>query len=140
MFLKRKKEELGDQLTAYQERESPRWGAPQFDLDAGICITGFEGEGQLGNVSISGCSMKSVTYVNIIPDKVYQATIIPGATDTMKPFELKLKLSWTKSSETVFFAGFALEGDDGSVQLRHYVELLRSRGLLPDYGNMQSRP
>ena len=156
MFFKKKKEELSDQLATYQVRGAPRWGTPQYDLDAGISITGFEGEGQIGNVSISGCCMKSVTYVAITPNETYQAKIIPGKEDKMEPFSLKLKLVWTKSSETVFLAGFALEGIsasggsiasigsdasdgyEGSSKLRSYVELLRSRGLKPDYGKMNS--
>ena len=136
MVFKKKKEELSDQLATYQERMDPRWGAPQYDLDAGITITGFDGEGQLGNISISGCCMKSVTYVNIIPDKVYDVTIIPGKEDNMKPFNLKLKLNWTKSSETVFLAGFSLEDSTGSTHLKNYIERLRSRKAIPDYGNM----
>ena len=136
MFFKKKKEELSDQTAIYHERGAPRWGAPYNDLDAGITIDGFEGEGQIGNVSISGCSMKSVTYINITPNEVYKATIIPGKDDNMSPFSLKLKLTWTKSSETLFLAGFSLEGNDGSSQLKGYVELLRSRGISPDYGNM----
>ena len=138
MFFKKRKEELSDQLATYQERGAPRWGAPQQDLDAGITIAGFDGEGQIGNVSISGCCMKSVTFVAITPGEIYQAKIIPGKEDNMEPFKLKLKLSWTKSSETIFLAGFALEGSggEGSSQLKRYVELLRSRGLSPDYGNM----
>jgi len=137
MFFKKKKEELTDQLATYQERGSPRWGTPKFDLDAGISIDGFEGEGQLGNVSITGCSMKSVTYVNITPNEFYNVTIIPGKDDNIKPFSLKLKLSWTKSSEASFYAGFSLEGKEGSEPLKKYVELLRSRGIEPDYGNMK---
>ena len=137
MLFKKKKEELTDQLAEYKERVSPRWGTPKFNLDAGISIAGFEGEGQLGNVSVTGCSMKSVTYVNITPNEVYNATIIPGKDDKIKPFNLKLRLSWTKSSETAFFAGFSLEGKEGSELLKNYVELLRSRGIEPDYGNMK---
>jgi len=136
MFFKKKKEELSDQLASYQKRGSPRWGAPIFDLDAGISIAGYDGEGQIGNISVTGCSMKSVTYVNITPNEVYQVTIIPGSEDNMKPFNLKLKLSWIKSSETAFLAGFSLEGKEGSAQLKQYVEVLRSRGFEPDYGNM----
>ncbi|MCL2265020.1 MAG: hypothetical protein FWC22_03160 [Treponema sp.] len=137
MLLKRKKEEPVDQLATFQERKAPRWGAPNFELDAGICITGFEGEGQLGNISVTGCSMKSVTYVNIIPDEVYKVKIIPGKDYDLNPFSLNMKLSWTKSSETIFLAGFSLEGSDGGGQLKNYVEMLRSRGLEPDYGNMK---
>ena len=136
MLFRRKKEQLSDQLATYQERGAPRWGAPKHELDAGIRIDGFEGEGQLGNVSISGCSLKSVTYVTITPNEVYQVRIIPGKEDKMEPFSLKLKLSWTKSSETIFLAGFSLEGSEGSSQLKNYIDLLRSRGVEPDYGNM----
>jgi len=139
MFFKKKKEELTDQLAAFQERGAPRWGMPQYDLDAGVTIVGFEGEGQLGNVSVSGCSMKSVTYINIVPNEVYNVTIIPGKEDKLNPFSLKLKLSWTKSNETIFLAGFSVEDSDstGISQLKQLVEALRSRGLLPDYGNMK---
>ena len=137
MLIKKKNEELTDQLAVFKERQSPRWGAPQADLDIGIKITGYEGEGQVGNLSISGCSLKSVTYVNMAPDQIYQAKILPGRDDKMEPFNIKLKLNWTKSSETIFIAGFSLEGSDGKEQLKNYVELLRSRGIAPDYGNMK---
>ena len=139
IFKKKKKEELSDQLASYQERTAPRWGAPMNALKAGISINGFEGEGQLGNVSVSGCSMHSVTFVNIIPDEIYHVNIIPSKEDNMSPFGLKLKLSWTKSSETLFTAGFSVEGGE-SAHLKHYVEILRSRGMLPDYGNMSPNP
>ena len=137
MFFKKKNEELSDQLAAYQQRKSPRHGTPQFDLDAGVCITGLDGEAQLGNISVSGCSIQSVTYANITPNDVYQVKIIPGREDNMKPFDLKLKLSWTKSSETVFIAGFELEDIKDSPKLKNYVDVLHSRGIEPDYGNMK---
>ena len=137
MFFKKKKDELSDQVTTYQERKAPRWGTPPEGLNAGISINGFEGEGQIGNVSISGCSMKSVTYVNIIPDTVYKVKIIPGPEDKIEPFSLNLKLSWTKSEETVFLAGFSLESGEDTSKLKRYIESLRSRGIEPDYGNMK---
>ena len=135
MFFK-KKEEISDQLTVYKERETPRWGTSQHTLNAGISIDGYEGEGQLGNISISGCCMHSVTYVNLTPDKIYMVKILPEADDGMGPFALKLKLNWTKSSETLFLAGFEVEDGESNSKLKQYVERLRSRGLLPDYGNM----
>jgi len=138
MFFKKKKEELTDQLASFQERKSPRLGTPKYDIDCGITIAGFEGEGQIGNVSVTGCSLKSVTFINIVPNKVYQAKIIPGKNDKMEPFDLKLKLNWTKSSEAVFQAGFSLEGGDGSFQLKRYIDQLRSRGIELDYGNMKT--
>ena len=138
MIFKKKRNELSDQQAAYLERGAPRWGGPPNNLAAGITIAGYEGEGQIGNVSVSGCSMRSVTYVSIVPGQIYDAKIIPGPGDNMGIFSLKLKLSWTKSSETLFLAGFALEGSEGSSQLKSYVELLRSRGLTPDYGNMSN--
>jgi len=138
MFFKKKgKEELSDQFTTFQERQDPRWGSPQYDIDAAVVIQGFEGEGQLGNISVSGCSMKSVTYVAIIPDKVYQVKIIPGKEDKLQPFNLKLKLSWTKSSEAVFLAGFSLEKGESNSQLIQYAQILQSRGIMPDFGNMK---
>ena len=137
MFFKKKKEELSDQLAVYQQRKAPRLGTPKNNIDGGITITGFHGEGQIGNVSTTGCSMKSVTYVNIQPEKIYQVRIIPGKEDKIEPFNLRLKLSWTKSSETIFQAGFSLEGSDGSSHLKRYCEQLRSRGFELDYGNMR---
>ena len=139
MFFKKKKEELSDQLATYQERGAPRYGSLQIDLSAGVSIDGFEGEGQLGNISVTGCCMKSVTYINIKPDEVYKVKILPGKEDKMDPFVLKLKLSWTKSSETVFLAGFSLDSSESSSQLKRYVDVLRARGLDPDYGNMGSK-
>ena len=138
MFFNKKKEELTDQLAVFQERKAPRLGSPFYDLDAGIMITGYEGEGQLGNISNTGCSMISVTYVNMKPDDVYNLKIIPGKEDKIGPFSLKMKLSWTKSSETVFQAGFSLDSGESNRQLKNYVAALRSRGIEPDYGNMKS--
>ena len=137
MFKKKKQEELSDQYAVYQQRQSPRWGTPKYNIDAGVTIKGYEGEGQLGNISVSGCSMLSVTYVNVTPGELYDVSIIPGKTDSLKPFNLKLRLSWTKSSEDVFQAGFSLEGREGSNNLKTYAEILRARGIEPDYGNMQ---
>jgi len=136
MFFKKKKEELDDQFTVFKERGSPRWGSPQFMLNAGISIDGYEGEGQLGNVSITGCSMHSGTYVNITPNNIYKVNIIPEAEDNMAPFSLTFKLNWTKSSETLFLAGFSLIDGESNSQLKRYSEQLHSRGLAPDYGNM----
>lgn len=135
-MFKKKKETLTDQLAVYQKRKAPRLGTPCYDLDACITISGYEGEGQLGNVSNTGCSMKSVTYVNIKPDEVYDLKIIPSKDDKIKPFNIKMKLSWTKSSETDFQAGFSLDSNESSIQLRNYADILRSRGIVPDYGNM----
>ncbi|MCL2270335.1 MAG: hypothetical protein FWC24_03220 [Treponema sp.] len=136
MLFKRKKEVLNDQGAVYKERSAPRLGSPQTDLDAGICIDGYDGEGQLGNISVSGCSMKSVTYVNMTPGTVYHAKITPGKGERIEPFSLKLKLSWTKSSEVIFLAGFSLEGGEGSNKLKSYVESLKAQGIVQDFGNM----
>jgi hypothetical protein len=132
MKSKKKKDELSDQLAVYFERQSPR-----YMLDAGISIEGFEGEGQLGNVSVSGCCMASVTYAAITPGEVYNVKILPGVQDKLKPFNLKLKVNWTKSSEEVFYAGFSLENNSPNKnQMRRYTEILHARGIPPDYGNM----
>ena len=136
MLFKKKKEELSDQFAVYQERGAPRWGTPKQAIHAGISIEGFEGEGQVGNISVTGCSLQSVNYVSITPDKIYKARIIPEADDNMEPFDLILKLNWTKSSETLFQAGFSLENSQGNSQLNRYVELLKARGIQPDYGNI----
>ena len=130
MKFKKNKDELSDQLAVYKEREAPR-----YMLDAGISLEGFEGEGQLGNVSVSGCCMASVTYAAITPGEVYNVKIIPGAQDKLNPFNLKLKINWIKSSEAVFYAGFSLENGPNQNQLRRYTEILHARGVAPDYGN-----
>jgi len=56
----------------------------------------------------------------------------------MDPFSLTFKLNWTKSSETLFQAGFSLEDRQDNAQLSKYVRLLETRGIKPDYGNMNS--
>jgi hypothetical protein len=131
MFFRKKNEELSDQLAKFQEREDPRYA-----LTAGIFIEGFEGEGMLDNISISGCCMESITYVALIPDQEYQVNIHPDGDVKMEPFTLMLKLNWTKSSETLFQAGFSLGSGESNAKIKQYVELLRARGIQPDYGNM----
>ena len=130
-FFRKKEEELSDQLAVFQKREAPR-----FVLNAGISIDGFEGEGQVVNISISGCCMKSVTYVAITPSQVYQARILPVPDDRMEPFNIKLKLNWIKSSETSFLAGFSLDKGQSNNNFVRYVDLLKAKGVKPDYGNM----
>ena len=134
MLFGKKTEELSDQLAVYHEREFPRWGSSQYALKAGVSIEGFEGEGQLGNFSVSGCSMESVTYVDLTPNKEYQLKIIPAQDENMEPFSLKFILNWTKSSETLFQAGFSLGDGQSTAQLKKYAELLQARGIKPDYG------
>ena len=129
-FFNKKEEHLSDQQAIYQKRKAPR-----YTLNAGIIIDGFEGEGALDNISISGCCMGSSTYVAIVPGKIYNVTIIPDHDKEVKPFSQKLKASWTKSSEMLFQAGFSVDGGE-STQMKQYVELLNSRGVYPDYGNM----
>jgi hypothetical protein len=73
--------------------------------------------------------------VSVRPSR--QAKIIPGPEDALKPFSLKLKLNWTKSSETLFEAGFSLEDGQDASQLKRYVDLLHARGISPDYGDME---
>ena len=135
MFFEKKQEELSDQLAVYQDRNAPRWGSPKFALNAGISIEGFEGEGKVDNISISGCRMESVTYVAFVHDREYQAKIIPDAGQSMDPFGIRLKLNWTKSSETLFQAGFTLEGGRSNTQLHQCIEKLAANGAQPDYGN-----
>ena len=132
IFTKKKKEELSDQQAVYREREAPRFSTST----AGISIDGFEGEGQLGNISISGCCMGSATFAAIVPNEVYQVRIIPAEGEGIGPFSLRLRANWTKSSETLFLAGFSLEPGQSNAQLKRYAELLKSRGVQPDYGNM----
>ena len=138
MFFRKKKEELSDQLAVFQERADPRWGSGEFPLRASICIEGFEGEGLLANFCISGCSLESITYIAIRPNEEYLAKIIPPDDEKMEPFNLKVKLNWFKSSETLFQAGFSLGEGQGNAQLKRYGEVLQARGVTPDYGNRYS--
>jgi len=131
MFNRKKKEDLSDQLATFRERDAPR-----FTPKAGISIEGMEGEGKLGNISVSGCCLESVTYAAIVPDEEYTVTIIPDASENITPFTLVLKLTWTKSSEMLFQAGFTLGETETNTLLKRYVEALESRGIRPDYGNM----
>jgi len=123
-------EVLSDQQEVFQERKSPR-----YSLNAGITIEGFDGEGKIENISNAGCCMESATYVSIIPDTVYLVTIIPAKNENLRPFSQKLKASWTKSSEKLFQAGFSLAEGQSNDQLDKYVQLLGSRGAIPNYGN-----
>jgi hypothetical protein len=132
MFFKKKKEELNDQFAVFQEREMPRFAA-----NGGISIEGFEGEGLLKNISISGCCLESVTYVAITPNQAYQVTLKPGECTNMESFTLKLLVNWTKSSETLFEAGFSLEEGRKNPLLERYAEQLQIQGVQPEYGNMQ---
>ena len=129
MFFGRK-EKLTDQQAVFREREEPR-----YSLKAGITIEGFEGEGLMENISISGCCMESTTYAAILPDEVYNVTINPGPNDNIKPFTKKIKAAWTKCSEDIFQAGFLLEDKQSNIQFKQYVELLDSSGVVPDYWN-----
>ena len=133
MFLRKKEEELTDQFTVYKERDMPRFAA-----NAGISVQGFEGEGLLKNVSSTGCCMESVTYVAIKPDEVYQVKINPDSGEKKnESFALELTVTWTKSCETSFEAGFHLgPGQTGAV-LNRYTELLQSRGIQPEYGRVK---
>ena len=130
-MFKKKEEGLSDQLAVYHEREKPR-----FAIKAGISIDGFEGEGKIDNISVSGCRMESVTYAALAHDQVYQARIIPDDGEKLDPFNIKLKLNWTKSSEALFQAGFTVESGQSNAQLNQCVEKLQAGGAKPDYGNM----
>jgi hypothetical protein len=127
MLFKKKKEELNDQFAVFQER-----GLPRFASIGSISVEGFEGEGLLKNVGLSGCCLESVTYVAVEPNRVYQATIKPSADINMKPFNLGLVVKWTKSCETFFEAGFSVEGGKKNPFLDRYVKQLRVRGVQPD--------
>jgi hypothetical protein len=130
MFFKKKKEELSDQFAVIQKRKDPRYA-----LSAGITIEGFEGEALLGNISVSGCFLESITYVGLKPTQIYKAKIIPNPEDGIEAFNLSLELNWTKSSEAFFEAGFSLGDGKTSPQLERYVKLLHSRGVQPSLGN-----
>ena len=133
MFFKKKEEELNDQLAVFQMRETPR-----FASGAGISIEGFEGEGLVRNISMTGCCMESVTYVAIKPNDVYQVRIIPGANEKIEPFTMKLTVTWIKSCETLFEAGFHVEGGQaGSSPIKQYAERLKAQGVQPDYGDIK---
>ena len=132
MLFGKKKENLSDQQAMFQKRKVPRYA-----LTADASIEGFEGEGVLENICVSGCCLQSATYVSLIPDEVYKVTILPGPGETIKPFTSQLKVSWTKSSEMLFQAGFSLDSGQSSHQLEQYVDILKSRGVQPDYGNMK---
>lgn len=130
MVFKKKKAELGDQFAVFQKRETPR-----FVAGGGISIEGFEGEGLLKNICVSGCCLESVTYVAIVPSQVYQIRIDPRPGINMEPFTARFKASWTRSSESAFEAGFSLETGRQDQRLQRYVEQLRIQGVRPEYGN-----
>jgi hypothetical protein len=132
MFLKKKQKELGDQLAVFREREAPR-----YVTNGSILIAGYEGEGLLKNISVTGCCLESVTYIAIVPDKVYQVTIVPAANIKLTPFTLNMIVTWTKSSEMSFETGFSIENDQKNTQMERYVELLQMQGVKPEYGNMK---
>jgi hypothetical protein len=134
MFFK-KKAALGDQFAVFRERETPRYAS-----GGGITIEGFEGEGRIKNVCVSGCCMDSVTYAALTPGKAYQVKILPGAGVSQDPFSLRLMVTWIKSSEMVFEAGFSLEPGEKYPALERYVELLKNKGIQPEYGNMGQGP
>ena len=134
MFFRKKEEELTDQFTAYKERDMPRFAA-----NAGISVKGFEGEGLLKNVSSTGCCMESVTYVAVKPGEVHQVSINPESGEKKNgSFTLDLTVSWTRSSETSFEAGFQLGAGQSGSQLKQYTETLKSRGILPEYGTVKN--
>jgi hypothetical protein len=128
---KKKKDALGDQFAVFHKR-----GAPRYATNAGISIAGFEGEGLLKNISLSGCCLASVTYAAIVPGQVYQVTLVPGRNAGLEPFGVNLTANWTKSSETLFEAGFSLEESRTNHQLEHYVEYLKAQGVEPKYGDI----
>ena len=133
MFLGKKEEELNDQLAVFRVRDTPR-----FASRAGISIEGFEGEGLVRNVSMTGCCMESITYVAVKPNDVYQVRILPNADDKEQPFTARLVVTWIKSSETLFEAGFHVEANQvDNSPIRRYAETLQARGVPPDYGNMK---
>jgi hypothetical protein len=125
----KKDEALKSQNVSHEQK------IPRYATNAGITIEGFDGEGKISNIGISGCCIQSVTYVSVVPDVVYQAKIIPEAGDRTDPFGIKLLLEWTKSRENLFEAGFKLAPDQNDSKLRQYVERLQSRGVPPDYGD-----
>jgi len=132
MFFRKKEEELTDQFTTYKERDMPR-----FATNAEISVKGFEGEGLLKNVSSTGCCMESVTYVAVKPAEVHQVSINPDSGDKKNgSFTLELTVSWTRSSETSFEAGFHLGAGQTGALLKQYTETLKSRGVSPEYGNV----
>jgi hypothetical protein len=126
-----KKEELKDHFDIHHERKTPRYAS-----QAGITFAGFEGEAKVKNVSLLGCCLESVTYASILPDEVYTAKIILEARKKIEAFDLRLKLHWSRSNETLYEAGFTLEDNQSNTKLLQYVELLCSDGIQPEYGNM----
>jgi hypothetical protein len=123
------KEEPSDQFAVYKKREVPR-----YKLKAGVSIEGFEGEGKMVNISVLGCCIESVTYADLKHNEVYRAKIIPDQGENAGAFNLKLKLNWAKSSETLYNAGFYLADGYSSPELKKFVDQLQSRGAQSDYG------
>ncbi|MDR2096343.1 MAG: PilZ domain-containing protein [Treponema sp.] len=118
----RKKKEIDDQFSSYQNRETLR-----YDTDAGITIDGFEGEGLLKNISVPGLCLESVTYVEITPKERYKIKIIPTPLAHIEPFEVRAEANWIKSSELAFEAGFSIiePSQDKTSSIKRYIEFLK---------------
>ncbi|MDR0877320.1 MAG: PilZ domain-containing protein [Treponema sp.] len=101
--------------------------AARYTSLAGIRINGFEGHAALRDMSNNGFRMASKTFVAIMPKEQYIMQILPEEVSGVAPFELKVEVRWTRSTEFLFAAGFVIVTPPRDANLQRYVDHLKRR-------------
>ncbi|MDR1866737.1 MAG: PilZ domain-containing protein [Treponema sp.] len=102
--------------------------AERFSSIAQVTVDGFSGYAVLNDMSPTGFSITSKTYVALIPQEHYMMCIIPEPQANLESFELEVEVRWVQSEETTFHAGLAIVYAPNESIVQHYIDYLKLHG------------
>jgi hypothetical protein len=91
-----------------------------------IATDNSEIKAELRDISIHGLSIKSVDFLNIVPNTVYKIAIIPENEAAVGKFHLEIQSRWIKMKNLTVESGFSLMTPLDEAEFEQYLQYLNS--------------
>ena len=87
-----------------------------------------ETKASLKDLSQSGLSIKSETYIDIEPNSSYVIAIIPEKETNLEEFQLEIETRWVKLNKSKMESGFSVIVPFEQKEFKDYLEYLAQKG------------
>ena len=89
-----------------------------------------ETKAELRDLSQSGLSIKSDSYIDIEPNSSYVIAIIPEKESNLEKFKLEIETRWIKLNKSRMESGFSVIVPFDQREFKDYLEYLTQKGKL----------
>ena len=89
-----------------------------------------ETQANLRDLSKSGLSIKSDSYIDIEPNSSYVIAIIPEKETNIEKFQLEIESRWIKLNKSKMESGFSVIVPFDQKEFKEYLEFLAEKGRL----------